>query len=150
MRIKGDQLTLFARFGESLKAIGASTDCTISLMASTESISSISTGAWLRVRAKKKSWSVSTSGFYFEDSSLPTSLLGAVRQVGAEVDIAVSVLGRQLVEAGYDINTISPDSTYSIVGKAIVTHIKMSGSRGNLATYNIDFSGSGELAPIGV
>lgn len=146
-RIKGEQLYLFAG-QEALLPVGASTDCSVSMSADTVEVSARGQGRWRRFRPGKKTWGVSCGGFYFDQEGVPTSLVAGSRLVGEVVKVAISVLARKLVEAGFDLEDVQPDAELTLVGEAIVTSCGYSGSVGSLATYSISLQGSGSLDQI--
>ncbi len=143
-RVRGEQLYMF--MGDNFTPVGCSTDC--SLNASVDTIEVSADGAWRCFRAGKKSWSMDCSGFYLEDSTLPTNFLQGVKAVGTTVRVAMTVLASELVAAGLDITTLTPDASHTIVGDAIITDCDYDGQRSGLATYSIAFQGSGELSKL--
>lgn len=143
-RVRGEQLYMF--LGADYKPVGCSTDC--ALNASVDTIEVASSGAWRNFRPGKKTWSMDCSGFYLDDPTLPTNFLQGIKQVGTTVRVAMTVLASELSAAGLDIANLSPDTTHTIVGDAIITNCNYDGDRGGLATYSISFQGTGELKKI--
>lgn len=143
-RVRGEQLYMF--LGADYKPVGCSTDC--SLSASVDTIEVSASGEWRNFRAGKKTWSMDCSGFYFDDLTLPTNFLQGAKAVGATVRVAMTVLASELVAAGLDITTLTPDASHTIVGDAIIIDCNYDGQRSGLATYSIAFQGSGELSKL--
>lgn len=134
-RVKGEQLYVFA--GDNLAPIGASTDCSLSVKADVVEVSARGRGRWRRFRSGKISWSIDCSGFFYFTPS--------ILAIGQPINIAISVLKRELVDKGVAPNTLATDGEATIHGTAIITDINVNGSNGSLATYRVSFQGSGEL-----
>lgn len=147
MRIKGDQLYAFAELDGELKAVGGSTDFSLSLSAEVVKLGGRGRGGWTRYRPGLKSWEMTCSGFYADRGTSPTSMMGGVVSIGTTVRVAATVLAASLVEAGIDPDTVAVDGTATLVGEAVVSKCVYSGTKGGLATYNVTFTGSGALAP---
>lgn len=147
MRIKGDQLYAFAELDGELKAIGCSTDCSLSLSAEAVEVSGRGYGQWRRYRPGRKSWEMTCSGFYADRGTSPTSMMGGAVAIGTMVRVAMTVLAASLVDAGIDPDTVNVDGTATLVGEAVVTQCTYSGSKGGVATYSVTFTGSGALGP---
>lgn len=146
-RVKGEQLYLFTG-QDALLPVGASTDCSVSMSAETIEVSARGQGRWRKFRPGKKTWGISCGGFYFDQDGVPSSLVTGARLVGEVVKVAVSVLARSLVEAGFSLEELQPDTELTLVGEAVVTSCEYSGSVGSLATYSISLQGSGSLDQI--
>ncbi len=142
-KVKGKQLYMFMGSGESLTPIGCSTDCSAELRA--EAIETTGAGDWACFRSGRKAWSMSCSGFYLEESEHPTNFIAGSQAIGQSVIVALTVLARDLVEAGVDLSKIAPSAEHTIVGSAIITACRYAGSVGGLATYAIEYTGSGPL-----
>lgn len=141
-KAKGEQLYLFMND----RPVGCSTECSVDFSA--ETIEVAATGGWRCFRPGHKAWSMGCSGFYFDDTELPTNFIKGSQAIGTKVTVAMTVLARELVEAGIDLGSVTPDVVHTIVGEAIVTDCRYAGARGSLATYSIQLQGSGEINPI--
>ena len=146
IKVKGSQLYVFTDLGEGLTPVACSTDCELSFNA--EAIEVSATGMWKCFRSARKSWSLNCSGLYIESGALPANFIGGAKIIGAKVTVAMSVLERALVEAGIDISTLVPRPEHTLVGVAIVTNCRYTGSRSGLAIYAVNFHGAGEIAPM--
>lgn len=147
-RIKGEQLYVFLSNSGAFLPIGASTDCSLRFNASLVEVASKNGGAWSRFRVSKKGWDISCSGFYFEQTSVPNSMVEGANMLGSTCRIAISVLGKEAVEAGVNIGSLSPDTETTLVGDAVISSCEYSGSKGSIATYSITLQGTGPLEPI--
>lgn len=147
-RIKGEQLYLFLSSSGIFLPIGASTDCSLRFNASLVEVASRNGGSWQRFRVSRKGWDVSCSGFYFDQPSVPNSMIEGAKMVGATCRIAISVLAKELVEAGVNIGNLAPNTDATLVGDAVVSACEYAGSKGSIATYSITLQGSGPLEPI--
>lgn len=141
-KAKGEQLYLFI----NNRPVGCSTECSVDLSAGVIEVAA--TGGWRCFRPNHKAWSMGCSGFYFEDSELPTNFIKGSQAIGTQVTVAMTVLGRALVEAGINLETITPDAVHTITGEAIITDCRYAGAQGTMATYSIQLQGSGEIKPI--
>ena len=147
-RIKGEQLYMFMGSAGNLKPIGCSTDCSLDLSADAIETSKRGQGGWRTFRAGQKSWSMDCAGFYFDTDTIPTNFKQGRKAIGTIVKVAITVLARELVEAGIDLSTVQPAPSHTLIGDAVVTNCGYSGSQGGFATYKIQFTGSGELLPL--
>lgn len=139
MRIKGEQLLAFYQVADGdYRIVANSTDCSISLHRDIIPICSLYPGV-SRSRTARSSWATAVSIY-------PTEL---PLEAGTPITIAISVLGRNLVNAGIDIQTITPDEATTLIGEAIVTSIKIQGSRGLLSRLEVALQGNGGLTAIG-
>lgn len=129
--IKGEQLFAFV----DDRAIGASTDCSVSLVCDAVEVCSRG-GSARRFREGKMSWSVQCSGFV---------RLGGTLYLGQPIRLAISVLGASRVAKGVDIETLSPSGEATLFGDAIITDFRGSGSKGSVATYEMTLQGTGEI-----
>ena len=139
-RIRGQQLYIFTGALDSLTPIGCSTDCSLEL--TTDTVAGARRGNARRQRAGLKSWGVSCLIF------IEGADLSPFKIIGQPITVALSVLREQLVEAGVQPLTLSPDETITLVGRAIVTNLRYKGSRSSLATAEIVFTGSGALGEL--
>lgn len=137
MKIRGQQLYIFKGTIDSLKPIGCSTDCSLDL--SVDVMAGSRRGNVRQQRAGQRSWSVSCRGFIAEGVGLST-----VVEIGQPISVAFTVLQKDLVDAGVQLEDVSPDDEATLVGRAIVTNISYNGGQ-TLATAEIAFSGSGSL-----
>ena len=147
-RIKGEQLYVFLSASNVFLPIGASTDCSLRFNASLVEVASKNGGAWRRFRVSKKGWEISCAGFYFDQPSVPNSMVEGANMIGTACRIAISVLAKELVEAGVNIGNLTPNEDAALVGDAVISSCEYSGSKGSLATYSITLQGSGPLEPI--
>lgn len=145
-RVRGEQLYMFMDSGDGMVPIGCSTECSLNLRAATIEVSSA--GGWRNFRSGRKEWNMSCSGFYFENAALPTNFLVGTKAIGTTVTVAMSILARSLVEAGIDLENISPDSVQSIMGTAIIVDCRYDGPKSGHATYTIDLQGTGEISNV--
>lgn len=141
-KVKGEQLYMFI----DNRPVGCSTECSADFNAATIEVAAA--GGWSCFRAGRKAWTMSCSGFYFDDAELPTNFIKGSQAIGTTVTVAMTALGRALVEGGVDIEVVTPDAIHTIVGEAIITDCQYSGARGSLATYSIQLQGSGEIKPV--
>lgn len=132
--IKGEQLFVFA--GENHTPIGASTDCDMSLECATVEVCP-KVPRFRRYRKGKISWGLDCSGFYYFSN--------AALYVGQPIEVAMSVLQRELISEGVGDNILTPFGEAMLKGAAIITDVEFSGSVGGIATYRISFQGSGEV-----
>ena len=139
---------MFMGSAEALTPIGCSTDCSLDLSAEAIEKSKRGQGGWRTFRPGQKSWTMDCAGFYFETAVVPSGFMGGRQALGTMVKVAITVLARELVEAGIDLSTVKPSATHTLIGDAIVTNCAYAGSQGGLATYKISFTGSGELSPL--
>lgn len=146
-RTKGEQLYMFMGNGDNLSPIGCSTDCSLSLSSDAIETSRRGQGSWRTFRAGLKSWSMDCSGFYF-DGPTPTSFMKGREAIGTIVKVAITVLEKNLVEAGIDLSAVKPSPSHTLVGDAVVKNCEYSGSKSGIAVYKIRFQGSGPLNPI--
>jgi len=135
-KIRGKQLYLFLND----EPLGWSSDCSINLSAGVVEISPLN--GWARFRAGRKSWTVDASGFYMLASVPPTNVVSGARMIGRKVKIAATVLKSDSLVLLDGVEAISPNKTHLIVGDAIVTKCRYSGSVGGFATYSIELQGS--------
>lgn len=143
MRIRGEQLYIFS--GESAgntTPIGCSTDCVLSLTHSPVEL--CRKGGGRRLRAGYISWSVSCNGMYAYGNN--TSMLRLANMIGQPISVVVSILQRELADAGVDLSMLTPEEEVSVVGTAILTSADYAGSKGGIATYAVSYAGSGELS----
>ena len=141
-KAKGEQLYLFMND----RPVGCSTECSVDFSA--ETIEVAAAGGWRCFRPGRKAWSMGCSGFYFDDTELPTNFVKGTQAIGTKVTVAMTVLGSALVEAGINLETITPDTVHTITGEAIITACRYAGAQGSMATYSIQLQGSGEIKPI--
>lgn len=142
-RTKGEQLYMFLNGSP----IGCSTDCSLSLSADAIETSRRGQGAWRTFRPGLKTWSMDCSGFYF-DGPTPTSFMRGASAIGTKVRVAMSVLERNLVEAGIDLSSVQPSATHTLTGDAVITTCEYSGSKSGMAVYKLSFQGTGPIAPM--
>ena len=138
-KVKGEQLYMFING----HPVGCSTECSVEFNATTIEVAAA--GGWSCFRPGRKAWSMGCSGFYFDDAELPTNFVKGSQAIGTKVTVAMTVLARSLVEAGINLETITPDATHTVVGEAIITDCRYSGARGSMATYSIQLQGSGKI-----
>lgn len=138
-KIRGKQLYLFLND----EPLGWSSDCSLTLTANTIEISP--SGKWSRYRAGRRSWEVSCSGFYSIGSGASLNIISGAQNIGRSVSVATTVLSEALIQAGIDIEKISPSSEHTVVGDAIITSCEYTGSVSGLATYRVTLRGSGPL-----
>lgn len=138
---------MFLVSGETFTPIGCSTSCSLDLSADAIEKSKRGQGSWRTYRPGRKAWSMSCSGFYF-DHAAPTNFMRGREAVGTEVTVAITVLARELVEAGIDLSTATPSASHTLVGQAVIADCQYSGGKGSIATYSIKFAGSGSIDPI--
>lgn len=142
MRVAGGQIYAFTSADDGLKAVGSATDCAVDMAADRVELCPKGSTA-RRYRAGRISWSVTVSRFLSFDGGV--GILPASCPLGQPITIAVSVLKRELVEAGVDPDTLPPGETATLTGEAIVVGIVPRGTRGTLATCEITFQGTGIL-----
>ena len=147
-KVKGEQLYMFIGSAEALKPIGCSTDCSLNLSAEAIEKSKRGQGGWRIFRPGQKSWSMDCAGFYFETAVVPSGFMGGRQAIGTIVKVAITILERELVEAGIDLSTVKPSPAHTLTGDAVITNCAYAGSQGGLATYKISFTGSGDLSPL--
>ena len=85
---------------------------------------------------------MTSSGFCADDGSPLESL---PTKVGQPITVAITVLQRDLVEAGIGLGSITPSAVETLVGRAIVTNVAARGGKGYLATIEVEYTGSGEI-----
>lgn len=141
-RVKGRQLYIFLD-GYPLVS---STKCALAVSA--DSVELCSAKGCRRFRPGKKTWSIDCAGYYLKSATIPANILQGVLAIGSTVRVAMTVLARELVEVGIDVDTISPDALHTIVGDAIITNCRYVGQRGGVANYAITLQGVGELGPL--
>lgn len=146
-RIRGEQMYLFMG-DEALIPLGATTDCSVAMSAGAIEVSARGAGRWRRFRAGKKTWTVSSGGFYFEQIGTPTSLPQGASLIGTTAKVVISILAKELLQAGINLGNIQPDSQMTLAGDVIITLCRYSGSVGSLATYAIELQGSGDLQQV--
>lgn len=147
-RIKGEQLYVFIASAGAFLPMGASTDCSLRLTAALVEVNSKGQGLWRRYRVSQKGWEINCSGFYLEQMAVPNSMLEGVKLHGMTCRVAISILAKELVDAGVNIESVTPDRTATLVGDAIITDCEYSGSRGSISTYSVSLQGTGSLEQI--
>lgn len=140
MKIRGEQLYIFSGSRESLQPVGFSTDCALTLSAATVDGSRL--GNVRRNRPGLKSWTITSSGFCADDGSPIESL---PTKVGQPITIAITVLQRNLVEAGIDLGSITPSAVETLVGRAIITNVTARGGKSAQTVIDVEYIGSGEI-----
>jgi hypothetical protein len=137
MRILGQQLYVFSGTSANLTPIGHSTDCSLDLSA--DVVAGSRRGNVRLQRVGQRSWSVSVANFVVEADGLSAFL-----KIGQPISVALAVLQRSLVEAGVQLENVTPDGVATIIGRAYVTNIRYNGGQ-SLATAKMTFTGSGAL-----
>ena len=143
MRIKGEQLYLFSgEMGQDLKPLALSTDCALQLNADSVEVCRI-IGAGRRYRKGLRRWSVDC------ERLLSISTLGAfIPVIGQPITIAITLLQRDIVEAGINLSKISPDKAVTLVGQSIIASISAQGSKSRISSYRISFQGNGQIGAL--
>lgn len=141
-KVKGKQLYMFM----DGTPVGCSTDCSLDFSA--ETVETAGAGNWRTFRAGRKGWNMTCSGFYFEASALPVNFVAGSKAIGTETMVAMTVLAKDLIERGIDLGTVEPNAEHAVVGRAIITSCRYAGSVNGVATYAIDFQGSGDITPM--
>lgn len=127
----------FTGSADNLTPIGCSTDCSLDLSA--DVVSGSRRGNVRQRRAGQKSWNVSCRGWIAGGG-----ILSVAEKIGQPISVAFTVLQKDLVDAGVQLEDVSPDDEATLVGRAIVTNVSYNGGQ-SLATAEIAFSGSGSL-----
>lgn len=140
MKIRGEQLYIFSGSRDALQPVGFSTDCALTLSSAT--VEGSRHGNVRRNRPGQKAWSVTSSGFFADDGSPLESL---PTKVGQPITIAITVLQRNLVEAGIDLGSVTPSAVETLVGRAIITNVTARGGKGSQAEIDVECIGSGEI-----
>lgn len=106
---------------ESNTAIAGATSCNISISAEILKTTTKGAGGWESNIAGLKSWNIDTDGLF------TVKEFSYVEKVGTEVAIEVSV----------------DDKIYT--GQAIINDLKINSGTGEIVTYNITMTGTGEF-----
>lgn len=130
MRLKGDDVALYAQVGGVYEEVGFATNCSLNVTADIIEVSSA-----LHARAKgalpgRYSWSMNTSNLVESEDSMPGTLLRALKQ-GTRLLVAMSV-EIDGVKSGY-------------YGYAYVRNFSKGAPMSSMATYNVEFAGDDEL-----
>lgn len=143
MRIKGEQLYLFSgEMGQDLKPLALSTDCALRLSADSIEVCRV-TGANKRYRKGLRCWSVDC------ESLLSISTFDSfIPAIGQPITVAITLLQRDVVEAGIDLSRISPDKVVTLVGQSIISGISAQGSKSRISSYRIVFQGNGQIGAL--
>lgn len=106
---------------EGANAIAGATSCNISVSAEVLNTTTKGSGDWTSSMSGLKSWNIDTDGlFSLEDFSY-------IEKVGTEVTIEFS----------------SGATTYT--GKAIINDLKINSGTGEIVTYTLSLTGTGEV-----
>lgn len=106
---------------EGATAIAGATSCNISVSAEVLNTTTKGSGDWVANMAGLKSWSIDTDAlFAIEDFAY-------IEKVGTEVTLEVT----------------SGASTYT--GKAIINDLKINSGTGEVVTYNLTMTGTGDF-----
>ncbi len=114
-----------------------SLECSLEISADT--IPLCRQGGAERHRSGVKRWSVTTQ----ELCDYMGGILPVERLVGQPLCVGISVLQRDIVEAGIKVE--SPDPIITLVGVVIVSSIRLSGAVAGMTTKSLSYIGSGEL-----
>lgn len=122
--MKGNNLLIYTDVSGTMAAVAASKTCDIDHQCDTIEVSSPESGQSRDFIPGRKSWSISCSGLLVN--------VADILNVGKVVNISVRERGTGGISE-------------KLIGKAIITSFKETGSRGSLATANIKLQGSGDL-----
>lgn len=143
MRIKGEQMYLFSgELGAELRPIALSTDCALTLNAEAVEVARTSP-AGRKFRKGLRSWGI--------DCSNLTSLVGFDKlavEVGQPITVAITLLQKEVVDAGVDLSGIKPDKTVTLVGQSIITNVSVSGAKAQISAYRMSFVGNGQIGAL--
>lgn len=138
--IKGRDLTIWAEETDSkLKRLAKDRSCSISIEVDTKNVTGKTSGKWMKKRAVRLSWSMTSSNLYTHDG--------------------FEYLFDKLVKMEPVIVTFSPirstvyddqtwDDTKRYRGEAIITQLSGSADLGDIGQISITLEGSGELSRV--
>lgn len=142
LRISGRQLYLYAGGNrDDLEPICASISCSLSL--SVDSMLLCRQESFRRLRPAYKSWEIECSRLCYLQKENP--IFGLIDNVGQPLSMAISVLQKDICEAGIDISNIKPTANITLVGRVIPSSMAHNGRRGQMGSNTISFLGCGEL-----
>lgn len=122
-----------------LKRIAKDRSCSLSVEAETKSVTGKTNGKWIRKRAIRLSWSITSSNLYTHDGF---NYLFE-KMVNME---PVTVTFSPIRSTVYDEQTW--DDTKRYRGKAYITHLSGSADLGDIGQVSISLEGSGPLARV--
>lgn len=145
MKVQGNNLILFYRpqGAEKYKTLAYARSCDLELKAETRQKGFGNVSRWLKWKKGRKSWTIST-GHLFAGKA---QLLELMRLVKSDSEIFV-MLATIEEEHGFDPATVEADGRKAWKGKALLTRLVLSASKGAKATIKIDLIGNGKLEAV--
>lgn len=142
MRIKGRDLMVFAGSGDDLKCIAFSTQCELDVDCDVKEVAGFSSGRWREYIAGRCGWSMKVACLLSDEVENGFDLFGRM-EAGDVVDLCFSTVAES--NDRRDADSIVADDRISRYGSAYVTSIVYTGTNRNMATYQAEFTGSGQL-----
>lgn len=145
MKIKGKNLMVFAGSGDDLRCIAYSTQCELDISCDVTEVAGFGTGKWREYIPGRCGWTMTVSSLLSDETENGFDFFDRLNE-GDIVRLCFSTVMDSDNER--DAETIEANDQISRYGNAFVTSIVYTGSNRNMATYQVEFTGSGELINI--
>lgn len=155
--IQGSDLMLFIGTGENKKSIGFATNHTfeISVEMLENASKDHSSGFWTGSIPKKGSWTVSSENLFANEAEGVTYadlVAYLANRTALSVEFTISAGGAQAADSygivvpadGWDPSTAS--GTVALTGAAYISGLSANAQNGELATFTVNFTGTGPLS----
>ena len=139
MKLKGNDLIIFAVVNGVKKALAYSTTCEITLTLELVPISSEQTGKWKGYTARKKDWSVRADAILsdvMQEFEVSAFLESGVNIYIGSVEAHPNQIG---------VNEYIPDGKISLNGNALVQRYSISAQKSGKVACALELVGNGEL-----
>ena len=144
--VKGDDLMVFLKDGNTNKSIAYATSHTLSLSAETANVNSKDHGSWTGNEVNKRSWEITSENLYTEEDY---DTLFDAWSAGTELTLywakkkeADTVIVADGDAANYTADTTTATKKY-YSGKAYITSLTANAGTGEKATFSVTFTGTG-------
>lgn len=142
MKYKGKDIMVFVEKGGVKKCIAYSTGCELDINRSFVEVASLDTADWEDYKPDKLGWGITCAALVSDEAENELEFLKLIQGGKIYVSFA-SVASSPLPRIA---GQLQPDGRLTYGGYTLLSRLTYTGQMGSMATFSVDFKGTGELA----